>query len=296
MVDRPYDYVAYIDEAGDYGLKNIRPNAPTGSSEWFVMGAAVIHADREHETIEWVRGINRTIRSQRPSFHFRDIKIPAKRAAVCSAMADFPARYFVVASNKKNMQRHRNPFAAAAAVNLVGVPEGWNHNWFYYWISRVLLEKVSDFVRVRSMLQYGEPRKLRIEFSENQALRYNELGFYFDLLKMHDQKNTQVVTYDQISWDVMDRDLVFTYPHAARAGFQLADASASAFFQACDLHHTGGIDRSYARLLRPRMARRPENKAIAGYGVKLMPSLHRAKLLPEQAQIFLDYGYPSRRW
>jgi hypothetical protein len=59
--DKPYGYIAYIDEAGDDGLYSpMRPEAP-GASEWMVMSAVVVRAANETTTVKWVRDIVRDI-------------------------------------------------------------------------------------------------------------------------------------------------------------------------------------------------------------------------------------------
>ena len=46
----------------------------------------------------------------------------------------------------------------------------------------------------------------------------------------------------------------------------------------------------FARLLKPKMPKQIDG-GRAGFSVKLMPSMKVAKLRPEQARIFFDYGY-----
>ena len=101
-----------------------------------------------------------------------------------------------------------------------------------------------------------------------------------------------------ICWDVMHRDLLKVYPHQERAGLQLADVSAGAFFKSCDIYDTGACDPQFAKLLKPRMGRCPDTHdgQISGYGVKLMPSMTKAHLRPEQEEIFRFYGYPKQWW
>lgn len=141
---RTYDYVAYIDESGDTGLKSVKPLDSRGSSEWFVLSAVVIDADREAEVVGWVREIVQGLgRYNRRDLHFRHLG-DGKRESVCAAMSKLNARFFAVATNKKNMVGYRNPFAEKKGLQLVGALP--TYNWFYYWMSRILLEKVSNFV------------------------------------------------------------------------------------------------------------------------------------------------------
>lgn len=274
---RAYDYIAYIDEAGDPGLRFVKPVDDKGSA-WFILSAVVVSADRENEVPGWVAdAIGKLRLPQTKSIHFRKLD-NLRKTIVCQHIADLPVRCFVMASNKKNMRRWQNPFAAKQGLLLSGsLP---NANWFYYWCSRILMEKVSDFVLCDSIKRYGEPRKVKLEFSENKSLRYDEVAAYFQHLKMHNICGTQTVKTDDIEWQVMSGDLVERYPHTERAGLQMADVVASAFLKASDIHDTRGCDPSYAKLLAPRMARKPDTSTgvAAWYGVKLMPwTLKRAQ-------------------
>jgi hypothetical protein len=50
----PVGYIAYIDEAGDAGLKKIRTRNTPGASEWLVMSAVLMRAEREGDVSGWV--------------------------------------------------------------------------------------------------------------------------------------------------------------------------------------------------------------------------------------------------
>jgi hypothetical protein len=287
---RPYDYIAYIDEAGDPGLRFVKPMDPKGSSEWFMLAAVVIAANREEDTVDWVTDIVIDIESKKRSLHYRNFR-PHMKMGICRNMAKLKARYFVVAFNKKNMRRHTNLFAERRAELLVGAPQ--NAFWLYRWAIRVLLEKVSAYVRRKSMRQHGEPRKVKLEFSENGGLRYDEIKEYLRLLRQHSMQGTQFLSYGDIDWSAIDIDLLDSFPNDERAGLQLADTVASAFFDACDIQRNGACFNLPAKALRPRVARKLTG-VYAGYGVKLMPNWKTAKLRDDQAEIFRFYGYGPR--
>lgn len=131
-----YQDVAYIHEAGDDGLTRVRPAFPTGSSEWLILSAIIVAASREAEVDAWMADITTGLwRHQARALKFSGLN-DAKKLYVCQKLAVLPARYFAVCSNKKNMEGYRNPFAEA-------VP---SRNWFYCWMRRLLLERVTDFV------------------------------------------------------------------------------------------------------------------------------------------------------
>ncbi len=285
--ETPYHYVAYIDEAGDPGLNRVKPRTIPGSSEWLILSAVVINATNEPNVVPWVRGILKDIKSQRRDLHFTDLR-PWNKSRVCDALSKLPARYFVVCSNKKNMQGHRNPFAEKYP----------SPNWFYAWMSRLLLERVTYFVRQRSLQEHGSVKRVRLEFSERGGLTHASLNTYFEWLRMKSAGGVTFLPLGDLAWDTMHRDLLHVFPHKKRAGLQLSDSVASAFFKACDKYDTGECDPRFARALGARMARDPDKRSgrISGYGVKLMPQFKRAELLREQAAIFRYYGYPGQWW
>jgi hypothetical protein len=283
----PYHYVAYIDEAGDPGLSRVKPLDNPGSSEWLILSAVVIGAPNEKTVAPWRNDILEQIRSKRPDLHFTDLK-PWNKRIVCAEIAKLPVRCFVVCSNKKNMRGYRNPFAEKYP----------SPNWFYAWLSRLLLERVTYFIREKSIEQHREIKKVRLEFSERGGLTYASLNTYFEWLKMKSTGGSMFLPLGDIVWDTMHHDLLHIYPHKQRAGLQLADTVASAFFKACDYCDTGECDPEFARLLNPRMCRVPDAHGgdVSGYGVKLMPRFKIAELRPEQAAIFTYYGYPKQWW
>jgi hypothetical protein len=168
--------------------------------------------------------------------------------------------------------------------------------WFYCWMTRVLLERVTRFVLDHAMMEHGEPRFLGIEYSARGGLKYTQMKAYYEWLRM--KRVNPFLPWGKICFKVMHQNLLRVYPHLEREGLQLADTVTSAFFKACDKYDTGGCDPQYAMLLRERMAREPDNHRgkLSGYGLKLLPNFARANLDPDQAAIFRYYGYPSQWW
>lgn len=284
--ERPYQYVLYIDEAGDDGLRIIRPIDPEGSSEWLIISGVLVRASREQEVSEWVSAIRDGLWNHHASsLHFRKLN-DNKKLFVCERMAELSARYFVICSNKKNMRGYRNPLAEQ-------IP---SENWFYCWMTRLLLERVTDYVSWRSIKDHGSPRKMRVEYSNRGGLSYPQMNAYYRWISY--QGDNTFLRFGKVHWECIDYDLLKVYPHYERAGLQLADALASAFFKACDQYNTNACDPRFAEALRPRMTRYQDNprNPVSGYGVKLLPSLRGAKLQPTQSRIFRHYGYPMQWW
>jgi hypothetical protein len=285
-----YEYVAYIDEAGDPGLSRVKPYDNNGSSEWLVVSAVVVRRVNEDATVSWVRAITSQFNNHHANaFHFSKLN-PAKKITACNGLASREARLFVVASNKKNMKGHTNPFAELKSLD---------KNWFYCWLTRILLERVTHWVEKRAMKEFGEPRKLKLVFSSRGGLSYSQMKAYFELLKVQSRGQSLFLPTGDLRWGVVQQDLTEIRPHYERAGLQLADVAASSFFKACDKFDTGFCDPRFAKILKPRVASIQDDdgyQIYAGYGVKLLPSFRAAKLLPEQKEIFKHYGYPIQWW
>jgi len=290
-----YDYVAYIDEAGDPGLRKVRPRSSKGASEWFIISAVLIPADKEAETDQWIEDIIAAMRSpQMRDLHFAKLN-DARKATACSMLADQHARFFAVISNKQNMEGYNNPRAANISSPMPG------GNWFYCWLSRVLLERLTHFVAVNSIKKLGRPGRIKLVFSERGGLRYSQMHAYFEWIKMKSVggKNPLYLNAGSVDFRCLDKDLFKVYPHREIAGLKMPDIVASAFYRAIDTVDVSNRDATFAKLLNPRMAREPVSGKISGYGLKLMPgwkALDRFNVPTEQREIFRYYGYPDQWW
>lgn len=280
-----YSYVAYVDEAGDPGLKRVKPDDHPGSSEWLMVSAVVIRSENEAVVSDWIREIMVKLNShQMRDLHFAKLS-PARKLAACAHVAGLPVRCFVICSNKRNMRGHRNPLAEK-------IP---SDNWFYCWMTRLLLERVTHFVDHDSTSRFGSSRLVKLIFSERGGLSYGQMNAYFDWLRV--KGDNQFLKMGNLSYDTFHRELMEIHNHAGHDGLKLPDIVASAFFKAADIYDTRACDPQFARALRPRMARWPDKERgqISGYGVKLLPGW-KVKAEPEQLEIFKEYGYPSQWW
>lgn len=282
---KTFGYVAYIDEAGDDGLKRIQPLDPTGSSEWLVISAVVVRADRVSETIQRTKALRgRLSRVIRPDIHFRFLRDENKEL-VCREIAKMRLRCFVVVSNKKNMRGYTNPNAAR-------VPSA---NYFYCWLTRLLLERVSEFCHLRSRIDYGKPEVVRIEFSHREGFSYAQLKAYLYKLRMQSEGNALYLSKGDVAWPVIDLRQIHSFDHRQRSGLQLADCVASAFHEAVAIKPNGFCNPSFAKLLKDRMWFL--NGRYLDKGIKTAPfDLRIANLAPQQREIFEFYGYPKTEW
>src|SRR5580698_6003230 len=136
------NYLAYMNEDGEPGLRSVRPANPAGATEWLSIGAILIQAERVRETVGWVQSIRRAAGAAHgPALHFRALDA-ANRLRACTELAVLPVRGFVVLSNKKNMEGHRNERVEKARPS--------TQEWFYNWCIKLLVERISDFVEYNS--------------------------------------------------------------------------------------------------------------------------------------------------
>jgi hypothetical protein len=274
-------YIAYIDEAGDDGLTRVKPLDPNGASEWMVLSAVLIRSDREASVLAWVKEIITKIEQhQIRHLHFRELR-DAKRIAVVNHIAGLPVRIFTVASNKRNMRGYANHSAALAKINVTA--------WFYCWLSRVLIERVTDYCNRKSIRDHGEIKSIRFEFSARGGVRIDDVARYLKYLKNQDEIGLLYNDFWVPAWPVIDFDEIYSHPAKARAGLQLADCTASAFFQALEMSNEGNVKPDYAKLLIPRVARSKKER-IYDFGLKIWPGHARDLVQPQQQEILDFYG------
>jgi hypothetical protein len=283
-----YEYVAYIDESGETGLKNILSIDAGGSSEWFILSLVLIPKSEEPNIGSWVQEmIRETGSNQLRDLHFA--KLPdGYKGMVTASLARKPVKCFVICSNKKNMRRYRNIRAERMGVK----------DWYYCWITRVALERASHFVWRRSVQKFGSARYMKVVFSERGGLRVGQIGAYYQWIKRQSMNDNLYLPWGDVEWDTIHPLLLNKEFHQNLPGLKLADILASAFFGACDNQQSGPCQPKYAENLKPVMARFPHNDGgrYSGYGVKLLPKFSAAKLSVDQQTIFRRYGYPLQLW
>ena len=272
-------------------MNAVAPRTPGGSSEWIIVAAALIPAELEPDMGAWVQQLMKSMNShQMRDIHFQKLN-ETRKALCCSFLAERNVRLFAIVSNKQNMEGWQNPKAAK-------IP---SDNWFYCWLTRILLERVTDYVYHAAISRYGESRFVKLEYSQRGGLRYSQMNAYYQWLKMKTAggKIPPFVPFGDFQYSVLHPDLMRVYNHAERDGLKLPDIVASAFFKAVDVLQTGKCDATFAKLLTPRMARAPDSGQIAGYGVKLMPNwrtLDKFNVPDEQRIILRHFGYPYNQW
>lgn len=275
-------FVAYIDESGDTGLENVKPtNSASGATEWLVLSCFLVKIENDHNCVNWVKEIKSKFKnSNSPFLHYKEL-IPAKRTIACQLINEKPCRFFIVASNKKNIEGFKN--AAAAFVG------GNGTSWLYWWLSRLLLERVTKMCESAVPTEDRGKSKIQFIFSRRGGLRYVDFRDY--LRRLHKQSRLGSLYLDQgdLCWSVVDDEELLVLDSKERAGLQLSDLCAGAFFQALELKTN--FDVQYAKLFKSRMAQHPDTRSVAGFGIKTMPHHRKMDLSNEQREILKYYGY-----
>lgn len=272
-------YVAYVDEAGDDGLQKIKTGAERGATEWMIMSAVLVKVEREKEVLQWAKEILQKLNQhQLTHIHFQRLG-SARKEIACSELAKLPVRIFTLISHKRNMQGYKNIRAEKAKVNRTA--------WFYCWISKLLLEHVTEYCASRSQRDYGEQRIVRVEFSDRGGVNIDDIRAYYKYIGDQSCRGMLFNNKFDLDWSVIDPAGMYIYPNKDRAGLQLADISASAFFTGLELSKEGTTKPQFAKLLLPRLCRDRKNR-IYGFGVKVMP-VWVPHLPPQQADLINFY-------
>ncbi len=282
-----YDYVLYVDEAGDDGLRAFRPDVENGCSEWICLGGYLVRAEVDKNLPEFLHSLRCRIgATQARSLHYKELSL-SKRLAACSILPDGKARAFAVCSYKRTLSGHTNSRAAAA--------HGGNSQWLYNFLIRLLLERVTDFCW-RDSLSRGVERPLpvKIVFSHRGGHRYGQMKAYFELLKRQAIANRTYLDHRVIRPEMLRFTLVDYVPHYQMAGLQLADVVASAFYQGLDTHSKNWScepAQALTRIVAKEELGGTIGKTCADYGVTLVPKPNRVRLDEKQRTLFTAFGY-----
>ncbi len=281
----PIRFVAYIDEAGDTGIEGVRPVDPEGATEWLILSCMVVKENDDHNCMTWLQEIKAQFTNvNSPFLHYKDL-IPRKKQIACSHIVTKPARFFIVASNKKNIDGYRNQ-----ACELVS---GTSSAWLYWWLSRLLLERVTAFCEERVPASQRGQAKILFVFSRRGRMRYADFRDYLKKLHKQSRLGSLHLARGDIRWSVVDEEELLVLDSSARAGLQLTDLCAGAFFQA--LEQKSNFDTQYAKLFHGRMGHNKSGQ-VMGFGIKTMPDLHQMGLTIAQRAIFEHFGYSPRGW
>ena len=282
----PYDYVLYVDESGDTGLNSISTETIDGATEWFVLGGVLVRAEIEDKVARWSREFREHLDvKQARSLHYTKLS-PQRKLTACGLLGNKSnTRVFTVISNKRNIENHHNP-QAAAVMN--------NYDWFYCWMIRLLLERVTEFVENCDKNEGRECGQIRCEFSKTGALSGRNMRQYFDHNNFFKERSRRNTPLGQVRWQHIHAENVFEFKNSERSGLQMADLVAGSFYNALEHRKTKNPGSIYAKQFYKVVAKKPSTGRRYGFGVKLLPSYDNCNFLTnEQRSIFEIYGYGS---
>lgn len=276
-------YVAYIDESGDPGLGSVKPIDPNGSSEWLIVSCFLVRQEKDHRILNWVKEIKSQFKvSNTPILHFSDLNEVKKKIA-CETLVKKQSVMFAIMSHKANMKGYENP----------NIRDGSKH-YFYWFLCRLLLERVTEFCERITPIEEKGAAKLKIVFSKRGGHIYKEMIDYLWKLKRQSDAGLLYLKAD-LAWSVIDFDEIFVFEHSRFAGLQAADVVAGSFFDAVEYKSKRGLCSDYAKILKPRMAKDKFERNL-GFGIFTRPDLADMGLTTEQKTIFEHYGYNKNGW
>lgn len=289
-------YHIFCDESGDQALR-------TTASDFFIYSAIVVAARHEPDLPRWVERINQQRRHWKGSaLHFKGLDERTKLWGT-RFIGKLPLRCFVVISNKRNMIGYRNARAERASDVRIYGDDGTSFTtlqrrklMYPHFVLKVLLERTTEWCRIRAKRDYGEARPAAITIAQRG-------GFYLDKFKLYltEKDRTNYLWKSgtlphYLAWSVVNPDLITSAPANNVAGLQLADMVAGSFYRAVDGRGRGICDRRFALNLGWRIARKGKGRRIAKWGVTGLPwELWEAKLSADQEEVFRLFGYDDEK-
>ena len=232
-------YRIYIDEAGDRGRAR-------GSSEHFVVSAVIVR-DENDATVREQLNTSKAILGLQPEnvLHFRKLS-HSKKVKICQEIGGFSVGCVI---STVICKRRLEPFAGA------GLPYLSNPNPLYLWAVRLVLERISWFVRDDgggpAIVTFAHLTRFKAETLHNyrKALHVSETRIHWPSFSEHPFR---INTPDKIHL------------------LQVADCTASAIFKAVEKDSFGITERRYLAELRP-VIYRYGTSPVTSYGLKVFP-------------------------
>lgn len=237
-------FVVYIDESGDEGF-----SFGKGSSDWFVLSAAITRKATDLETVKLVDRVRTFLKKpEKKPLHFRDLK-HEQRLPFVAEIAKADLRTVSILTYKP----------------LLKEPEKFQERYrLYYYAARFLFERVSWYCRDHRTPHDAGDGSMEIVFSNRSGMSYAEMRAYLNYLK--DRTGPLDV---RIHWPTLNPDQITAYTSGKRMGLQIADAVASGLFYAVQSSQYGFLEDRYAKLLKPVVYNR--HGVFQGYGLKFWP-------------------------
>jgi hypothetical protein len=231
-------FVAYIDEAGDEGFK-----FGSGSSEWFVLAAAVYRRSEEVAEVKVVNTVRDRINQgrkpgqeipPRKPLHFRDLR-HEQRKYYAAQIAQSRVRSLFHLVHKPSLEPD----------NKVEI-KAWQK--FLYTISVLhLAERIALCCHQETTVTDEGDGTCDLILSNRATMDYDALRRFMTEFIGPDSALGQF----QNPGHVIQAEQIETYQHGQRMGLQIADAIASSHYFALEKDGYGMTEDGYATLLAP---------------------------------------------
>jgi hypothetical protein len=236
---------AYIDEAGDEGFTRLGWRAKgvmEASSEWLILGAAVVPAERDAQHTDAVDRIRIAVgktQTRRP-LHWRDLRNDhAKKRRAMDVLASTAIVFSAVALWKPPLER---------APGL-----GKKRGYLYNYAARFLVERLSWYAS-------SQGRRVNLLFENRATTSYSALQQYVQAIERHPASSIRRHSLGDV------RPV-----SASTKGAQIADYFVSATADALEPDLDGYTETEYFMRIRHRLYC-PPGRELLKYGFKVYPN------------------------
>lgn len=265
-------FVAYVDEAGDEGFKFEKSSSgEKGSSEWFVLGAAILRRATEMPEIRLVDDVRaRLNRGRKPdrqfpakkALHFRDLEHDVRKY-YAARIAKANLTSIVVLIKKQDLLSGNETAAEERQIRAV----------LYDVATLALAETISHYCAEQYADDDVGDGSVELVFSSRSSLDYDALKNTIELVLA----DPDAFSYEGYSGrEVIRATQVQAIMHSKSMGLQIADAVTSSYYYAVENSLDGFTEDAYVRLLLPCAYRRSET--LSGCGIKFWhcsPNTHK---------------------
>jgi hypothetical protein len=282
-------FLLFIDEAGEEGIKKVRPIDEGGSSEYFVMAGIIISTLRHDElknfmlSLKVKLGINKDV-----PIHFRDLD-ESQIGIILENLRNFKFGIAACVSNKRNMRGYKIERIEEIDYEIKNnrkVPK--KNSYFYNHTFRYVLESVSEECAHWSGKHYKDFSPIKIILSEKE-MSYPQMRAYIAKLSMERRDKSYFNNKNQIDFRVVDYKMIEPLKAKNEFGLQLADCVASMIYKAIDEDNFGVVKPSYMEALAPKFIK--SKGYVKGFGFKLLPYPFSAPLSDNQKRSLRAVGY-----
>lgn len=269
-------YVAYIDEAGDDGLKNVANADGYFGSDWFVLSCVVA---RYNYTLRFPDLLEEA-RSSAGMPSGRDIHFVKlnnhKRNKICGILAASQIRWFAAISHKNNMRSYHNKRAQSVSKK---------RNTLYNWLTRLILERVTRYCHddLIKLKQPVYPQALKVIMSSRGGLTHGDIGSYISKLWIQSRSSSLYLNKGYVDFDIFAPSGLSIKNNFDVAGLQLADIVASSIYKSLPQKIQSNPCSAFIDELLPRCAER--NGMREEFGITFWPQNWRHTLSPENPML-----------